>query len=119
MQLAHYSASVVFQALDDINVLMRTEKNTVRKRLLAEETTSGASDQNGGVTYVTASGEIISASDLVTAEGAAGPDTKRFIVPAAAGATNMQVLHVINSSGTGTSTAVNTKLESILDDRSQ
>ena len=96
---------------------MRTEKNTVRKRLLAEET-SGASDQNGGVTYVTASGEIISASDLVTAEGAAGPDTKRFIVPAGS-ATNMQVLHVINSSGTATSTAVNTKLESILDDRSQ
>ena len=94
---------------------MRTEKNTVRKRLLAEET-SAASDQNGGVTYVTASGEIISASDLVTADGA-GPDTKRFIVPAGAATTNMQVLHVINSSGT--STAVNTKLESILDDRSQ
>ena len=93
---------------------MRTEKNTVRKRLLAEET-SAASDQNG-VTYVTASGEIISASDLVTADGA-GPDTKRFIVPAGAATTNMQVLHVINSSGT--STAVNTKLESILDDRSQ
>ena len=106
-----------FQALDDINVLMRTEKNTVRKRLLAEET-SAASDQNGGVTYVTASGEIISASDLVTAADGAGPDTKRFIVPAAGAATtNMQVLHVINSSGT--STAVNTKLESILDDRSQ
>ena len=55
-----------FQALVDINELMRTEKNTVRKRLLADpepgEVTAGTSENGGGgpsVTYVTATGEII------------------------------------------------------------
>lgn len=113
------------KALVDINELMRTEKNTVRKRLLADpepgEVTAGASENGGGggpsVTYVTATGEIIDqrivgemhAAAAAATAGDGQSEAKKIIIPAGAATTTvsgMQVVHVVN-----------TKLESILDDR--
>ena len=91
-----------FQALVDINELMRTEKNTVRKRLLADpepgEVTAGASENGGGgggpsVTYVTATGEIIDqriVGEMHAAAAAAGDgqsEAKKIIIPAGAATT--------------------------------
>ena len=82
----------------DINELMRTEKNTVRKRLLADpepgEVTAAAGENGGGpsVTYVTATGEIIDQRIVgeMHAAAAAGDgqsEAKKIIIPAGAATT--------------------------------
>ena len=91
-----------FQALVDINELMRTEKNTVRKRLLADpepgEVTAAAGENGGGgpsVTYVTATGEIIDqrivgemhAAAAAAAAGDGQSEAKKIIIPAGAATT--------------------------------
>ena len=91
-----------FQALVDINELMRTEKNTVRKRLLADpepgEVTAAAGENGGGgpsVTYVTATGEIIDqrivgemhAAAAAATAGDGQSEAKKIIIPAGAATT--------------------------------